>query len=136
MTPEAMQARLREGLPLADAWAVEVLGCEAGNALLRLPPRDLLLRPGGTVSGPALMGLSDMAMWVALLSMTEGRDESRTINLAIHFLRPTPAGAVLAEARILRRGRTLSYGDVLLRAEGATNPCAHVTSSWANVPPG
>ncbi|MBU8542185.1 MULTISPECIES: PaaI family thioesterase [Roseomonadaceae] len=133
MTPEAMQARVREGLPLAATWAVEVLSCSAGNALLRLPAQEGLLRPGGTVSGPALMGLADMAMWAALLSVTDGRDESLTTNLTITFLRAPAAGAVCAEAHIIRRGRTLSYGEVLLRAEGATEPCAHVTSSWINI---
>jgi acyl-coenzyme A thioesterase PaaI-like protein len=77
------------------------------------------------------MGLADVAMWAALLSLSGGRDESLTANLAITFLRAPPPGAVLAEARVIKRGRTLSYGEVMLRAEGAEAPCAHVTTSWA-----
>ena len=134
LTREAMQARVREGVPLAQAWGVEVLEAAEGRALLRLPEHEDLLRPGGTVSGPALMGLADIAMWAALLSLTGGRDESLTANLAITFLRAPPPGAVLAEARVIKKGRTLSYGEVLLRAEGAAEPCAHVTTSWAAVP--
>jgi uncharacterized protein (TIGR00369 family) len=130
-----MQQRVRSGVPLAGAWGVEVLEAGAGRALLRLPQRDDLLRPGGTVSGPALMGLADVAMWVALLSLTEGRDESLTANLAITFLRPPAPRAVLAEARVIKRGRTLSYGEVTLRSEGEEAPCAHVTTSWAAVTP-
>jgi acyl-coenzyme A thioesterase PaaI-like protein len=38
---------------------------------------------------------------------------------------------VIAEARVIRKGRTLSYGEVLLRSEGEEAPCAHVTTSWA-----
>jgi len=131
VTLEEMQARVRQGVPLAEAWRVEVLEAEAGRAVLRLPRDKLLLRPGGTVSGPALMGLADMAMWAALLSLSDGRDESLTANLAITFLRPAGPGPVLAEARVIKRGRTLSYGEVLLRAEGAAEPAAHVTTSWA-----
>ena len=131
MNPAAMQARVREGVPLAAAWGIEVMSCGEGLATLRLPAREDLLRPGGTVSGPALMGLADVAMWVALLSLTEGRDENLTASLAITFLRPPPAGVVLAEARVIKHGRTLSYGEVMLRAEGAAQPCAHVTTSWA-----
>lgn len=131
MTLGEMQRLVREGVPLAGAWGVEVLAFAAGEATLRLPQRENLLRPGGTVSGPALMGLADVAMWVALLSLTGGRDESLTANLAITFLRPPPHGAVIAEARVIRKGRTLSYGEVMLRAEGAAEPCAHVTTSWA-----
>ena len=111
-----------------------MLEAAEGRALLRLPPGEALLRPGGTVSGPVLMGLADVAMWVALLTLTEGRDESLTSSLSITFLRPPPQGAVLAEARVIKRGRTLSYGEIFLRAEGAEQPCAHVTTSWAAVP--
>ncbi|MGG5809567.1 PaaI family thioesterase [Falsiroseomonas sp. CW058] len=131
MTVGEMQELVRQGVPLAGAWGVEVLSFAAGEAVLRLPHRDDLLRPGGTVSGPALMGLADVAMWVALLSLTGGVDESLTANLSITFLRPPAPRAVLAEARVIRKGRTLSYGEVLLRSEGEEAPCAHVTTSWA-----
>ncbi|WP_372619647.1 PaaI family thioesterase [Falsiroseomonas sp.] len=126
-----MQHLVREGVPLAAAWGVEVLEAADGAAVLRLPHREDLLRPGGTVSGPALMGLADVAMWAALLSLTGGRDESLTANLCITFLRPPAPGAVIAQARVIRKGRSLSYGEVMLRPEGQSAPCAHVTTSWA-----
>ena len=135
MTIAEMQALVRAGVPLAGAWGVEVLSFSAGEAVLRLPHHEDLLRPGGTVSGPALMGLADVAMWVALLSLTGGKDESLTANLSITFLRPPAPRAVLAEARVIKKGRTLSYGEVLLRAEGEDAPCAHVTTSWAAATP-
>lgn len=130
-----MQRVVREGVPLAGAWGVEVLAAAEGEATLRLPHRDDLLRPGGTVSGPALMGLADVAMWAALLSLTGGKDESLTANLSITFLRPPAPRAVIAEARVIKKGRTLSYGEVLLRSEGEAAPCAHVTTSWAATRP-
>ncbi|MBW8270701.1 PaaI family thioesterase [Caldovatus aquaticus] len=125
---------LTAGVPLAEAWGVEVLEAAEGRALLRLPPSPALLRPGGTVSGPAMMGLADMAVWCALLSLTGGRDESLTANLTINFLRRPGAAALLAEARVLRRGR-LPFAEAWLRAEDAAEPCAHVTTTWAAVPP-
>ncbi|MGK7870435.1 PaaI family thioesterase [Falsiroseomonas sp. E2-1-a20] len=134
ITLAEMQARVHQGVPLAAAWEIEVLSFGAGLALLRLPFRADLLRPGGTVSGPALMGLADVAMWVALLSLSDGQDESLTASLAITFLRPPPPRPVLAEACVIKRGRSLSYGEITLRAEGAAEPCAHVTTSWAARP--
>ena len=133
MNLTTLQTTLHTGVPLAAAWNVELLAAAHGTATLRLPPSPGLLRPGGTVSGPALMGLADMAMWCALLSLSNGVDESLTANLAITFLRPPGARAILAEARVIKRGRTLSYGEVHLRAEGADAPCAHVTTTWAGV---
>ena len=133
MTPADLQRRMRAMVPLVEAWQVEVLEATEGTARLRLPARADLLRPGGTISGPALMGLADMAMWAALLTLTDGEDRSVTADLSIHFLRRLAPGPVVAVARLLKpRGRLL-YGEVLLYAEGAADPAAHVTSTWMPV---
>lgn len=127
----AIQATMRAGVPLTEAWGVEVLSAAAGVAVLRLPHAPILLRPGGVISGPALMGLADAAFWCAMLSLSEGRDESLTSNLNISFLRRVPPRAVLAEARVQKRGRVLAYGEVNIRSEGAEEVLAHVTTTWA-----
>ncbi len=135
LMPAELQARMRALLPLAEAWQIEILDAAAGNARVRLPSRPELLRPGGTISGPALMGLADMAMWAALLTLTDGEDRSVTADISIHFLRRLAPGPVVAAARLLKpRGRLL-YGEVLLFAEGATDPAAHVTSTWMSIAP-
>lgn len=138
MTLDEMQAMVRAGVPLAGAWGVELLSAEGGVALLRLPHREDLLRPGGTVSGPALMALADVAMWAALLSLTGGRDDSLTANLNITFLRRPEPRPVLAEARAIKTRGRLLYGEVFLRSEGEEEPCAHVVTTWARIgaPPG
>lgn len=133
-SPAAIQAVVHEGVPLAAAWGVEVVAAAGGSATCRLPWRTELLRPGGTVSGPALMGLADVAMWAALLGITGGRDESLTTSLTIHFLRRLPPGPVLAEARVLKRGRII-VGEVMIRSEASEEVAAHVTTSWAAVSP-
>jgi uncharacterized protein (TIGR00369 family) len=133
-TPDAIQAAVYRGVPLAAAWGIEVLQASGGTATCRLPWQEALLRPGGTVSGPALMGLADVAMWAALLGLTAGRDESLTTSLTIHFLRRLLPGPVIAEARVLKRGRII-VGEVLMRGEASSEIAAHVTTSWAAVTP-
>lgn len=133
-SPAAIQEVVHRGVPLAASWGIEVLAAAGGSATCRMPWRDILLRPGGTMSGPALMGLADVAMWAALLGLTGGRDESLTTSLTIHFLRRLDPGPVLAEARVLKRGRII-VGDVMIRSETATEIAAHVTTSWAAVVP-
>lgn len=125
---------MHAGVPLTAEWGVEVVAAAEGVALLRLPPAPRLLRPGGVISGPALMGLADAAFWCALLSLTEGRDESLTSSLSITFLRRVPPRAVMAEAQVLKRGRILAYGEVTLREEGSDTTLAHITSTWAVSP--
>jgi uncharacterized protein (TIGR00369 family) len=134
--PAEIEAIIHAGVPLAGAWGIEVVEAAEGRATVRLPFRPDLLRPGGTVSGPALMGLADVAMWAALLGVTGGRDESVTSTVTVNFLRPFAPGPVVAEARLLKRGKRMVFGEVLLRAESATEVSAHVTTSWAVIAPG
>jgi uncharacterized protein (TIGR00369 family) len=136
MTLEDMEAIIHAGVPLAGQWQVQVVAAEAGTATVRLPAQPLLLRPGNTVSGPALMGLADVAMWAALLSTTEGRDDSVTSSMTVNFLRPAGNGAVLAEARVVKRGRRMIFGEILLRAEGSEEIATHITTTWAVIAPG
>jgi len=125
-----IQAVMHAKLPLAAAWAVRVLAVGHGTARVELPPQPVLLRPGPTMCGPALMGLADMAIWAALLSLNEGRDESLTATLNIAFLRPAGTGAVIADARLIKpTGRSL-YGEATLSRADTGAVCAHVTSNW------
>ena len=125
-----LQAFMRQHLPLAKAWGVELLEARDGTARLRLPASPQLLRPGNTVSGPALMGLADMAIWAALLSTAVGRDNSVTSSMNVNFLSPAGPGPVVAEGRVVKAGRRMIYGDILIFAEGAEKPCVHVTTHW------
>lgn len=135
MDLDTMLAVIRRGVPLAEEWGVELLEAEGGRALLRLPASARLLRPGDTVSGPALMGLADVAMWAALLSLTEGRDNSVTSTMTVNFLRPAGSGPVLAEARIVKRGKRMLFGEILIRAEDSEEVAVHVTTTWAVITP-
>lgn len=135
-TPAEIQAIVRKGVPLAAEWGVEVLAAEGGTALVRLPAGPVLLRPGNTLSGPALMGLADVAMWAALLSTTGGQDDSVTSTMTVNFLRPAGSGPVLAEARIVKRGKRMLFGEILIRAEGSEELATHITTTWTVIAPG
>ncbi len=93
------------------------------------------LRPGGIVSGPVLMALADTAVWVAVLSVIGPVAMTVTVDLTIHFLRPAPPADVVADARLLKIGRRLAVGDVLLYSDGAPDPVAQATVTYA-IPPG
>ncbi|WP_043334804.1 PaaI family thioesterase [Belnapia moabensis] len=130
-----MLAVIRRGVPLAEDWGVELLEAEDGRAVLRLPASTRLLRPGDTLSGPALMGLADVAMWAALLSVNDGRDNSVTSTMTVNFLRPAGSGPVLAEARLVKRGRRMVFGEIMIHAEDSEEVAVHVTTTWAVIAP-
>ena len=136
MTPEALTSIMHQGVPLAAAWGVTVLEAADGVARLRLPADPLLLRPGNTVSGPAIMGLADVAMWMALLTTTQGRDNSVTSTMNVNFLRPAGPGPLVATARVIKAGKRMIYGEVLIGAEEAAEPAVHVTTHWVVIAKG
>ncbi|NNF25433.1 MAG: PaaI family thioesterase [Rhodobacteraceae bacterium] len=93
------------------------------------------LRPGGTVSGPALFGLADVAFYLAVLSRIGPEALAVTTNAAIDFMRKPAAGVpVIGSARVLKLGRALAVGDVLLRSEGQEAPVARASLTYS-IPP-
>ncbi|WPB87561.1 PaaI family thioesterase [Sediminicoccus rosea] len=125
-----IEAIIHRGVPLAAAWGVRVLSASAEEAVLELPHNPALLRPGNTVSGPAIMGLADMAMWAVLLAGSEGRDESLTANMHVNFLRPCGPGPISATARLIKgQGRSI-FGEILVRPLETKDVSVHVTTSW------
>lgn len=99
---------------------------------LRLCVADRHLRPGGTVSGPSMFALADVAMYLALLSRIGPVALAVTTNCAIDFLRKPEAGRdLLAETRLLKLGRSLAVGDVLIFGEGLAEPVARASLTYA-----
>jgi uncharacterized protein (TIGR00369 family) len=92
------------------------------------------LRPGGTVSGPTMFTIADCAFYVAVLAMIGREALTVTTTLTINFLRKPAAADLRAEARILKLGRTLATGDVLVYSEGMADAVAHATVTYA-IPP-
>jgi uncharacterized protein (TIGR00369 family) len=111
---------------------VSIESADGATCLLRQRYSDRMLRPGGTVSGPTLMGLADLAMYVVLLSAIGPVGLAVTANLNINFLRKgRPGQDVLAAARLLKLGRRLAVGEVHLLSGTSPDPIAHVTSTYA-----
>jgi uncharacterized protein (TIGR00369 family) len=90
------------------------------------------IRPGGTVSGPALMGLADTALYVALHATVGIVPHAVTSSLNINFLRRPSANAdIVAVCSLLKVGRTLAVGEVSLFSDGQPEPVAHVVGTYA-----
>ncbi len=89
------------------------------------------LRPGGTISGPTMMELADFAMYVAVFSAIGPKPLAVTTNLNINFLRKPEQADLLAEARLMKVGKRLVVGEVVIRSDGRDEPVAHVTSTYS-----
>ena len=103
--------------------------------VMRLFNDDRHLRPGGTVSGPAMFSLADVAAYVATMAFVGREALAVTTHCSIDFMRKPAAGVdLLAHARILKLGRALSVTDVLLYSEGMNDPVAHASLTYS-IPP-
>ncbi len=118
---------------VADDFAVD--RADEAGVTLRLVAGTRHLRPGGTVSGPALFALADVAMYLAILSRLGPVALAVTTNCSIDFMRKPEAGRdVLAETRLLKLGRVLAVGDVLVFSQGRPEPVARASLTYS-LPP-
>jgi uncharacterized protein (TIGR00369 family) len=101
------------------------------GAVLRMPFSERLCRNGGMVCGQALMAFADTAMVIANLAANRGYRPMTTVDQTTHFMRAVMACDVLADARVVRRGRTMSFGRVTLLSATDNKPVAMVSSAFA-----
>lgn len=98
---------------------------------VRMHYHERSLRPGGTISGPAMFTLADLAMYAAVLAQVGPRALAVTTNLNINFLRKPKPGDMIAEARILKLGKRLAVGEIALHSEGEEELAAHATATYS-----
>lgn len=134
MGVEALQRFLVTEFPqVAEDFAVA--SASPSGLVLRLEVGERHLRPGGTVSGPTLFALADVAVYLAILSRIGPVALAVTTNCSIDFLRkPAAAAPLRAEARLLKLGRRLAVGDALILPEGGGEPVARASLTYS-VPP-
>jgi len=101
------------------------------GAILRMPFSERLCRSGGVICGQALMAFADTAMVIANLAANRGYRPMTTVDQTTHFMRAVTASDVLADARIVRLGRTMSFGRITLSSAADDKPVAMVSSAFA-----
>lgn len=134
MSREELGAFLEEVFPqIRDEFAIDDL--TSGAVTMRLRIDDRHLRPGGTVSGPTMFALADVAVYALVLGMIGRQALAVTTNCSIDFMRkPAPDRDLLARASLLKLGKLLAVGDVLINSEGIDEPVARATLTYA-IPP-
>ncbi len=104
---------------------------DADAAVLRMRFSDRLCRDNGVVCGQALMSLADTAMVFAISAASKGYIPMTTVDQTSHFLRPAIRSDLLAEARVLRLGRTMAFGSVSIATSNDPRPVALTQTAYA-----
>jgi len=102
--------RLRHSNPI-NHFGFELVKAEHGRAVFRMPVLDLHKQIHRVVHGGVVAMLADTAGgFASFLAAPEGSHVA-TIEMKINFLEPIEHGAIKADARVLRQGRTTSVVD-------------------------
>jgi len=134
MDKPALEAFLaREFTEVGDVLSVETVTDDA--VTLRLTPDARHVRPGGTLSGPTMFLLADVALYFAILAKIGPVALAVTTNAHIDFMRKPAADLpLLGEARLLKLGKTLAVGQVAIRNPGSDAVLAQASLTYA-IPP-
>ena len=102
-----------------------------GCCRIRLKFKARQLRPGGTISGPTMMGLADFAVYVAVLSAMGKVALAVTSSLNINFFKKPEPKDLIADCRLFKIGKRLCVGEAMIHGDGDDEPVAHAVATYA-----
>jgi len=134
MDQASLQAFLKTDFPqVSDDFIIEDV--QPNMLRVRLVTSEQHLRPGGTVSGPAMFALADVSVYLAVLAMIGPKALAVTTNCSMDFMRkPVAERDVICECRLLKLGRVLAVGECMLFSEGRDDPVARASMTYS-IPP-
>jgi uncharacterized protein (TIGR00369 family) len=104
---------------------------------VRMPVAERHLRPGGTVSGPAMFALADVSVYIAVIAMLGREALAVTTSGSFDFMRKPAAGVdLICECRLLKLGRVLAVGECLMFSDGVAEPVARASMTYSIPPKG
>jgi uncharacterized protein (TIGR00369 family) len=133
VTADQLQATLAEiGANYVKRLGLRVDTVGEDSVMLTLPVTPELVHGGGVVCGQAIMSAADTGMLLAMIAKLGAFRPMTTVQLQTSFLRPVPreTATVALVARVLRLGKSLSYGEVnFVTPDGRL--VAHATTTYA-----
>jgi len=111
---------------------LRVTAVAPGEVVALMPISEDLVHGGGVLCGQAMLAAADTAMLLALVAQMGEFKPVTTVQLQASFLRPVPRGTahVTVTGRVLRHGKTLSYGEVEIATPDG-KLAAHATTTYA-----
>ena len=122
----------RLGAEYVKRLGLRIVAVEPGELTLALPVAPDLVHGGGVLCGQAILAAADTAMLLAMIAELGEFKPMTTVQLQASFVRPVPkdAESVTVVARVLRLGKTLSYGEVEFKMPDG-RLAAHATTTYA-----
>ncbi len=132
MTKDTLQAALPEYFaPWVQALGLVVEAFDADSVTLRLPQNGQLSRVGGMLCGQAMMAAADTAMVLALINQFGEFRPCTTVQMNSSFLKPLSGQDALVQARVVRAGKSLAFGEIDIRGAQDGKSACRATTTYA-----
>jgi uncharacterized protein (TIGR00369 family) len=116
MDKAILQSALAEYFaPWVQALGLKVESFDADSISLRLPRNAELSRVGDMLCGQAMMAAADTAMVLALINQSGQFRPCTTVQMNTSFLKPLSNQDAMVQARVLRAGKSLAFGEIDIR---------------------
>ncbi len=116
MDTNVLQSALDEYFaPWVQALGLKAESFDADSVTLRLPQNAELSRVGGMLCGQAMMAAAGTAMVLALINHFGEFKPCTTVQMNSSFLKPLSNQDALVQARVVRAGKSLAFGEIDIR---------------------
>lgn len=132
MDKDLLQSALAEYFaPWVQALGLTVESFGEGSVVLRLPQSDQLSRVGGMLCGQAMMAAADTAMVLALIAQFGEFRPCTTVQMNTSFLKPLSKQDGLVEAKVIRAGKSLAFGEIDIRGADDGKSVCRASTTYA-----
>lgn len=132
MNTATLQAALAEYFaPWVQALDLKVEAFDEQSVTLRLPQNAALSRVGGMLCGQAMMAAADTAMVLALIRHFGEFRPCTTVQMNSSFLKPLSMQDALIEARVIRAGKSLAFGEIDIRGADDGKSVSRASTTYA-----
>ncbi|MBJ6126083.1 PaaI family thioesterase [Microvirga splendida] len=133
MTRDELAAFLDREFPQIHVGGQTYFVDEVGplSAKMRMTYHERHIRPGGTISGPAMMALADLTLYVAILAHIGPVALAVTTSLNFNFLRKPEQRDLIADCRLLKLGKRLAVGKVSIYSDSSSDVVCHATGTYS-----
>jgi len=111
----ALINKMKTDIPFWALLGMEVVDVKKGWGKVRLPFTKKLSQPDGYAHGGAIFSPADAAVAIALLGMIDRSETLLTVEMKINYIKSVKEGDIIAEAKVVHKGKRTALGDVEVR---------------------
>ena len=117
--------------PWVQALGLTVLQAGDDGVITNLPQQSQIAREGGMICGQAMMAAADTCMVLALMQHWGEFRPCTTVQMNTSFLKPLAGQDGRVQARLIRVGKTLAFGEIDIRGANDARSVCRATTTYA-----